>query len=150
MLLPPKLKVYGNTAFRGSCASEAVEQVTFFNRLRTRFKDSYGLIALHPRNEGQRHFWQVAKEKAEGMTKGAADVIIPGAPAFVCEIKRRDHTKSQWQEGQQEFLYAAQKAGSFVCIALGADAAWEAFDDYLAVREPERADEGGYGGQEDD
>ena len=150
MKLPNNIPVYGDIAFRGSCPSEAVEQVTFFNRLRTRFKDSYGLIALHPRNEGHRHFRQVAKEKAEGMVKGAADVIIVGAPAFVCEIKRRDHTKSQWQEGQQEFLYAAKKAGAFVAIALGADAASEAFDDYLAVREPERADEGSDGGQEDD
>jgi hypothetical protein len=74
---------------------------------------------------------QIAREKAEGMVKGASDVIICGSPTFVCEIKRRDHTKSTWQDGQQEFLNAAQKTGSFVCIALGADAAWEAFADYL-------------------
>jgi hypothetical protein len=147
MHLPPRIKIYGDTNYRGTCATETIEQVTFFNRLRRGFKDTYGLIALHPRNEGHRHFRQVAKEKAEGMVKGAADVIIVGAPAFVCEIKRRDHTKSQWQEGQQEFLYAAKKAGAFVCIALGADAAWEAFDDYLALREPERADESCYDGE---
>ena len=150
MKLPNNIPVYGDTEYRGTCASEAVEQVTFFNRLRRGFKDTYGLIALHPRNEGQRHFRQVAKEKAEGMVKGASDVIIPGAPTFVCEIKRRDHTKSQWQDGQQEFLYAAKKAGAFVCIALGADAAWEAFDDYLAVREPELSDEGSDGREETD
>ena len=145
-----KIRVYGDTEFRGQCATEAVEQVTFFNRLRLWWGDSYGMIALHPRNEGQRHFRQVAREKAEGMVKGAADVIIPASPAFVCEIKRRDHTKSQWQDGQQEYLNAAQKAGAFVCVALGADAAWEAFDDWLAVREPERTDAFGDEGDEGD
>ena len=84
------------------------------------------------------------------MVKGAADVIIPASPAFVCEIKRRDHTKSQWQDGQQEYLNAAQKAGAFVCVALGADAAWEAFDDWLAIREPERTDQAGDEGDEGD
>ena len=150
MRLLPKIRVYGDIEFRGQCATEAVEQVTFFNRLRRSYKETYGLIALHPRNEGARHFRQVAKEKAEGMVKGAADVIIPGAPAFVCEIKRRDHTKSQFQDGQEEFLNAAKKAGAFVCIALGADAAWEAFDDWLAIREPERTDAFGDEGDEGD
>ena len=65
------------------------------------------------------------------MTKGASDIIIPGSPAFVCELKRRDHTKSRWEDGQQEYLTAAQDAGAFVCIALGADAAMEAFNDWL-------------------
>lgn len=140
MLLPRDIKLYGDPDFRGQCPNESLEQITFFNRLRLWWGDSYGLIALHPRNEGQRHFRQISREKAEGMVKGAADVIIPGAPSFVCEIKRRDHTKSQWQDGQKEFLYAAKKNGSFVCIALGADAAWEAFGDYVAEREAKRSD----------
>jgi len=82
MRLPPRIKVYGDINYRGTCASEAVEQVTFFNRLRRGVKDSYGLIALHPRNEGHRHFRQVAKEKAEGMVKGAADVITASFPIW--------------------------------------------------------------------
>lgn len=138
MKFPPDVRVYGDQSYRGNCPSETLEQVTFFNRLRTWYGDSWGLVALHPRNEGVRHFRQVAREKAEGMTKGASDVIIAGSPTFVCEIKRRDHTKSQWQDGQQEFLNAAKKTGSFVCIALGADAAWEAFADYLAEWEAQR------------
>lgn len=147
MKFPPKIKVYGNLDFRGNCPSETLEQVTFFNRLRTWYGDSWGRVALHPRNEGQRHFRQVAREKAEGMVKGAADVIIVGSPAFVCEIKRRDHTKSQWQDGQQEFLHAAKETGSFVVIALGADAAWEAFADYLAEWETQRPDSERDGGE---
>tara|TARA_R110000868_G_scaffold82206_1_gene232214 strand:- start:597 stop:833 length:237 start_codon:yes stop_codon:yes gene_type:complete len=77
---------------------------------------------------------QAARHKAEGMTPGAADVIIPGSPAFVCEIKRRDHTKSRWQDGQVEYLEACAKAGAFVCVALGGDAAGNAFEDYLKLK----------------
>lgn len=95
------------------------------------YPDTYGAIAVHIRNEGQRRQGQANWQKAEGMTPGAADIIIPGSPAFVCELKRRDHTKSGWQDGQIEYLQAAQAAGAYVCIALGCDAAMEAFHDWL-------------------
>lgn len=124
--------VYGDQSFRGKCPSESVEQVTFFNRIRK--VPIWGRIALHPRNEGKRHFRQVNREKSEGMTEGASDIIIPGCPAFVCELKRRDHTQSQWQDGQIEYLEAAHNAGAFVCVALGADAATEAFEKWLGLQ----------------
>lgn len=130
MRFPDWLPVYGDTSFRGKCPKEDLEQVSFFNRLRGEYPDTWGVIALHPRNEGLKEkgqFSTVLKHKAEGMTKGAADVIIPASPSFVCEIKRRDHTLSHWQEGQQEYLQAAQAAGAFACVALGAVGAWEAF-----------------------
>lgn len=130
MKFPEWLPVYGDTSFRGKCPKEDLEQVSFFNRLRGEYPVTWGVIALHPRNEGLKEkgqFSTVLKHKAEGMTKGAADVIIPASLSFVCEIKRRDHTLSHWQEGQQEYLQAAQAAGSFACVALGAVGAWEAF-----------------------
>lgn len=68
------------------------------------------------------------------MATGASDVVIPGAPAFVCELKRRDHTKCTWQGGQQEYLRASQDAGAFACVALGWEAAWQAFGDWLALQ----------------
>ena len=102
MKFPSSLNLYGDPEFRGVSPSETVEQVTFFARLRRQWPISWGLIAVHVRNEGKRSFMQAARHKAEGMTPGAADVIIPGSPAFVCEIKRRDHTKSRWQDGQVE------------------------------------------------
>lgn len=64
------------------------------------------------------------------MTPGAADIIIPCG--FVCELKRRDHTKSKWQPGQLEYLEAAQDAGCFVAVALGWEAALEAVDAWIA------------------
>jgi hypothetical protein len=43
------------------------------------------------------------------ITPGASDIIIPAACSFVCEIKRRDHTKSKWQPGQVEYLESAKR-----------------------------------------
>jgi len=124
--------VYGDQTWRGKCPSESLEQITFFNRIRK--IPIYGVIALHPRNEGKRHYKQVTKERAEGMTTGASDIIIPGNPAFVCELKRRDRTQSSWQDGQVEYLEAARKAGAFACLALGADAAMEALEEWLSLQ----------------
>jgi len=70
---------------------------------------------------------QAAKEKSEGMTTGATDIVIPAARPFVCELKRRDHTQSSIAPEQLAYLRAAQEAGAYACIALGVDAAWEAF-----------------------
>lgn len=64
------------------------------------------------------------------MTTGATDIVIPGCPAFVCELKRRDHTKSKLAEEQLAYMRAAQAAGAYVCIALGVDAAWGAFESW--------------------
>ncbi len=105
--------------------------MTFFARLRRAFPDSYGLLALHPRNEGKRTHLQAAKEKSEGMVTGATDIVIPGRPAFVCELKRRDHTLSRLAPEQMAYLRAANAAGAYACIALGVDAAWEAFLDWV-------------------
>lgn len=133
MKMPHWLPCYGDTEYRGDCPKESAEQITFFNRLRTECPDTYGMIAVHPRNEQQLRggqFRALARQKAEGQTTGASDIIIPGSPSFVCELKRRDHTKSKWQDGQQEYLEAAQKCGAFACVALGADAAWAAFNEW--------------------
>ena len=129
------VRVYGDRAFRGKCAVESVEQVTFFNWLRREYPDSFGALAVHPRNEGQLRggqFYAMQKVKAEGMTPGASDIIIPGAPAFVCEMKRRDHTRSTWQDGQIDYLTAAAQTGCFVCVALGYEAAKEAVHEWMA------------------
>jgi len=119
--------VYGDTTFRGRCQLEAVEQTSFFSRLRREYPDTWGLLALHPRNEqllsgGQ--FSTVQKHKAEGMAAGAADIIIPAARALVIEVKRLDYTKSSWQDGQITYLETAHNAGAFACVALGAVGAW--------------------------
>lgn len=133
MKFPDWLKVYGDVTYRGNCPDESLEQMSFFNRLRQEYPDTFGAVAIHPRNEGLKEkgqFSTVLKHKAEGMTKGASDVIIPGRRCFVCEIKRRDHTKSRWQDGQQEYLMASHELGAVVCVALGAAACWQAFEEW--------------------
>jgi len=130
MKCPPWLPVYGDQSFRGKCFLEHIEQTSIINRIRREHPDTWGRLVLHPRNEGLKQggqFSTVVKHKAEGMAVGASDVVIPASPSFVCEIKRADHTQSHWQEGQLEYLHAAQDAGAFACVALGAVAAWEAF-----------------------
>ena len=133
MKLPKTIPIFGDTSYRGPCPHESVEQITFFNMLRFQYPKTYGLIAIHPRNEGERHHAQTMRHKAEGMTTGASDIIIPGSPSFVCEIKRKDHTKSKWQPGQLEYLEACQKEASFVCVALGHKGAYEAFEAWCKI-----------------
>lgn len=128
--------VYGDTSWRGKCPAEAMEQITFFNVLRREYPNSWGRLALHPRNEGQRKGGQIKamiQHKAEGLTPGASDIIIPARVAFVCELKRRDHTQSKWQAGQIEYLAEANNAGAFACVALGWESAWQAFEEWRDV-----------------
>ncbi|QMP23946.1 VRR-Nuc domain protein [Pseudomonas phage DDSR119] len=126
------IKHFGNLDFRDKkCPLEVAEQVTFFNQLRKRWPETWGRIALHARNEGKKRADQVAREKAEGMATGAADVTIPGNPAFLCELKRKDRTLSALQPDQEPYLRAADAAGAFVCIAFGWEAGMEAFEAYL-------------------
>ena len=134
MQIPNDIRVYGDLNYRGTCPKETLEQVTFFSRLRRDFPDTLGLIAFHVRNEGKRTHLQAATEKSEGLTTGAPDIVIPGAPAFLCELKRRDHTQSEISTRQLAYLRAAQAAGCHVCIALGVDAAWEALHAYLETK----------------
>lgn len=126
--------VYGDLSWRGKCPTESLEQVTFFAMLRREYPITWGVLAIHPRNEGLKtngQFASVQRHAAEGMTRGAADIIIPGCPTFVCEMKRRDHTKSAWQAGQIEYLAEAQNKGAFACVALGHEAAWEALQEWI-------------------
>ncbi len=125
MKFPEGVQVVGDKSFRGACPSEIVEQVTFFNRLRKEYPDTLGKIALHIRNEGNRTHNQAARQKAEGMVTGAPDIVIPGNPTILIEMKRRDHTLSRISLEQIEYLKAAKVNGAIVVISLGCDAAYE-------------------------
>lgn len=137
MKIPDWLPCYGDRGYRGPCPKEGAEQVTFFSQLRKLYPDTYGRLALHPKNEGKRRgaqFAQLARDKAMGMTKSAPDVVLPGAPALLIEIKRRDHTQSKWEDGQVEYLHTAQRLGCFVGVALGWEGAWQAFEEWLKLQ----------------
>jgi hypothetical protein len=127
------LTVYGDLSYRGDCLREDTEQINFFSWLSVHHKQ-LAALALHPKNESRRSWGQVNYDKKTGaINTGASDIVIPGAPSFVCEMKRKNHTKSSWQPGQIDYLKAASDAGCFVCVALGADEAKEAIGDYLEL-----------------
>lgn len=134
MKFPAWLRVVGDQSWRGDCPTESAEQVTFINRLRTRWPDTLGRVVVHIQNEGKRHAWQAQRDKAAGMTAGAADIVVPGRVTLLIELKRRDHTKSRFQPGQVEYLQAAHDMGAFVCVALGADAAMQAVEAWQALQ----------------
>lgn len=125
MKFPSNVTVAGDTSYRNKkCPKESAEQITLFSEMRKNMPE-VGAIAIHVRNEGKRTWEQAAMQKAEGMVTGACDVIIPGCPSLVMEIKRKDHTMSKWQPGQQEYMEAAANAGSVAVVALGWEAAYQ-------------------------
>lgn len=123
------IPTYG-TPTKDPCPSEKVEMASFFNRLRREYP-ALGAIALHIRNEGKRTAMQHNAMVGEGgFVKGASDVVIPGAPAFVMEMKSRAKTAKVSKE-QIAYLEACAEAGAFACVALGAIGAWSAFEEWL-------------------
>lgn len=132
MRFPDWLPVYGDTTFRGDCPKESAEQRAFFKALR-KHAPVLSAVAVHIRNEQFREAAQTSVWQAEGMNAGAPDIIIPGVPTFLCEMKRQDHTKSSISAGQLEYLSSAKALGSFVCVALGATSAWAAMIEWAAA-----------------
>lgn len=128
MILPKGIKIFGDTDFRGDCPGETPEQITAIGLIRK--TTIFGDIVIHPKNEGKRTKMQQAADYAKGMTVGASDIVIPCSPAFVCELKRKDHTKSSISNEQVKFLLTAQKLGANACIALGHEAVLEALRYY--------------------
>ena len=137
----PGVPLYGDQKYRNKqCPSEDLEQVTFVNTVKLNHPETYGKIIVHIENEGQvsnGQFSSIMRRKAMGsLNKGASDIIIPGNPAFVCELKRQDRTLSTIEQEQLDYLYAAKDVGAFVCIALGHSAAINAFNDWLKIIKP--------------
>lgn len=114
---------------KDSKETESAHMVTFFNLIRMKLP-SIGKIATHIRNEGKRSFNQASNQKAQGMVAGASDIIIPGAPSFVCEMKSMSPNASITKE-QIDYLQACKANGAFVCVALGWEAAWKALEDWI-------------------
>lgn len=127
-----KFKVYGDLSFRGKCPSEDSVHVAFIAWIRHNYPNT-GALLIHPKNEGKRTAQQVSMDKKMGsITKGASDIIIPGCPSFVCELKRDDATKCKWQPGQEDYLNHASDHNCFSCVAFGLDAAKQAFNDWMS------------------
>lgn len=135
MKIPPGIKIYGDTSFRDKkCRKEEAEQKEYFGWLKEKRPSLYA-IAIHPKNEGKRTPQQIARDRANGsLNTGASDIIIPAILPFLCEVKRKDHTLSSISGDQMDYLMAADRAGAFVCIALGCAAAIEATLEWEVLR----------------
>ena len=130
MKLPQHIPLYGDPTWRGKCPTENAEAVTFFQAVRAQWPNTLGKLAVHIKNEGKRRHSQVSWDRAQGMVTGASDIMIPGASAFVCELKRKDHTQSKISDDQVAYLLAAIENGAFAVIALGWEAAFEAVKEW--------------------
>lgn len=134
MKIPDHIKSYGEQKKGTGFPDESAEQKTFFNQLRKKYPQ-YAAIAIHPKNEQKRKgrdFQTLANDKAMGFCAGASDIIIPGGPALVIELKKQ--SGGRWQPGQVNYLSAAQGAGATVCVAFGWMAAMTAVDDWHKTR----------------
>ena len=140
MKIPAGMSVYGNTKYRNKkCPKESLEQITFVNNIRVLYPETYGRILVHAKNEGKLingQFSEINKDRAMGMAIGCPDIFIPGLPSFCMELKRADHTLSKISDDQIEYLLAAKECGSFVCVALGHEAAMEAFNYWIKLLTP--------------
>lgn len=126
------VRIYGEARLKNA-PSESLEMATFFSRLRRVYPDSYGSLAIHVRNEGKRSFSEINKMKIEGgWVKGTPDIIIPGAPSFLCELKSMK-IGSKASKEQIMYLESAISIGAFACIAYGHEAAWEAFKEWVSM-----------------
>jgi hypothetical protein len=132
MKFNPKIPVYGDQSYRGKCPAEDIEQINWVSWLRFNHPQ-IALTLIHVKGEGKRTPQQIAKEKKMGFQRGPSDLILTGSPSFICELKRADHTKSKWQDGQQEFILQSLEQGAFVCVALGAEGAKLAFNEWLKL-----------------
>jgi hypothetical protein len=115
--------------------TEAMEQITFLNWLKNNYYD-FWLVAIHIKNEGKRTMNQIQAEKAKGFKTGASDIIIPGSPSFLCEMKATKNKKGATKQ-QQEYIKNAENIGAFACVAYGHEAAIDAFYDYIKQTEKE-------------
>lgn len=135
MKIPKNIPIFGDTSYRGECKLERLDQIDFYNWLKFHHPN-YARLFIHQKNEGRKGYKQINHEKQDGsMNPGVSDVVIPGCPAFVVELKRKDHTKSTLPKDEIDYLGAAQQIGCFVGVALGFDGLKEAFESWLTTIE---------------
>lgn len=123
------VRVYGSKE-SGKHPSETQELITFFSELRRKYPD-LAEVATHVKNEGKRTIGQISMDRACGLVKGFADIIIIGSPPFVCELKSLN-SSSKVSKAQKDFLEKSSKKHAFSCVAYGYKNALRAVDDWLA------------------
>lgn len=120
-----------DSGYRGDCPKESSEQKHLVKEIRSRFPKTIGKVLFHVENEGKRGYGQANYARQQGQTKGASDLIIPGNPSCVIELKRRNKSLSKVSKEQHDFLVATHELGAFACLCYGAAEALKAVDDYI-------------------
>ena len=137
--------IIGDVSFRGDCKKEDSELIQFFTDVRYHYPQ-YAHLIFHPENEmkvnGGSSYKQHSVSVAKGRLDGLADIIVlpinKNAPALIIELKRFDISKSLAGEKlkihflKQLMCLSSQKQnGAIVCVALGCQNAFKAFEDYV-------------------
>ena len=126
------IKIIKPNEFPKDAPSESVEQITFFNQLR-KLHPEIAKVAIHGKNEGKRTVKQIAKDKAEGLVKGAPDIFIAGNPTLLIELKKRSK-RARVSDEQINFLESASNLGADCYICYGWESAWKALQEWIAGR----------------
>lgn len=139
------VEVVGDVSFRGDCKAEDADLASFFAWVRKNYPQCAAFI-FHAETEfnptSATSYAYHAKSTAKGRMDGIADIIcLPiskGAPAFLCELKRCDISKSlaskkrkEHFENQLMLLSSQKSAGNVAIVALGFEAAKAAFIEYV-------------------
>lgn len=121
IILPVNYLVF-DSGYLGPCNKEDTDQQAFIAWIRYHCP---WVNVFHVTNESgtSSSAGFIEKRKRMGVTKGVSDNIIltPGHDkSFAAmELKRRDRTKSKWQEGQREFLNQVVDDGGFASVSFG-------------------------------
>lgn len=139
------IPIYGDIKFRGNSNKEDDDLVSFFSWIRFNYPQ-YKNLVFHPEMEmmvnGGRSYAYYARSKSKGRLDGMGDIVcLPinkNAPAFICELKRKNAGKSLASKAlklhylhQVDLLADQLKHGNQVCVAFGFDAAKNAFEEYV-------------------
>lgn len=139
------IEIVGDVDFRGKCKAEDSELAQFFTDVRFNYPEYYDLI-FHVENEwnpqsGSSYAYH-AKSKAKGRLDSIADIVClpisPGAPAFICELKRVDFSQSVKSSKDKEHffkqlarLHSQKNFGAIAIVALGFENAYSEFEKYV-------------------
>lgn len=140
-----QIPIIGDLSYRGDCPVEDADLASFFAWVRYQYPQ-YASLIFHPETEmlvnGGSSFAYHAKSKAKGRVDNLPDVIClpisPGAPAFCCELKRSDISKSLQGRSRKEhfekqllILRSHLEHGAVVSVALGLDNLKTSFEEYV-------------------
>lgn len=139
------IPVYGDWDYRGDCPVEDGDLASFFAWVRHQYP-KYQHLIFHPENEWKPgksggSYAHYASKIAKGMVPRMGDVvclpIAKSAPAFICELKRLDVSKSLQSRKRKEhfleqivLLESQKQHGNFACLAFGFDNLKRAFIEY--------------------